>query len=707
MGTVAKRLASIKIQKVKGLALSELQCRLSSNDSSVPASSQFGALAASMVQREPLLDLDNEPFDHATLTALISMDGRLPGMRDQLTSWHPLTLALIARLKFHEDQLAEPDDLMAEQFSVYGKIERTGKIYFLDGVPFPAGRNQMSLFICLRWRPLFHPYAGIGRVYQNDPAYDRLFATDSLQEAILGISTKKYRDQMADIYEDAPELFIALWLRCIQEAENIVHKNADFEKGTSKIFAAPMKGGLGEQLLIASSIMGEWERLFEIADVLKVAHRVTVEAVRKALDAATSWSSILQRTDEIGRFLQGCALHIRANHRSMNVKQFDGAGSCTLTLVREALENSLAFQKRYKRVESINGERPLRFFNGVELAKFIPAMLEQMHENLMLHQKDGGSVSLVHRKFVERSRKQMLLGIVVTSSICLRTARQMAKALEAKQAGEKRSDAELRRSEARKLNASKWASRYVTAIIIGPEMLDPEKVHDAATYQLLAKLLKDDTGALDNIHGITVRLGQAFKNKTGDIKLVAAECTPAIGHYGWTMGARFEAWFKPDAEIEFLRKCIKPVMYRQDLDDEAKCWERTLSKRARKTGVALNRVVGHIGLPIAHPLMEVHGDNPDIFQPLQFTHKIGSATMSRWWMMSESCVREAALRMAAMSPTSDDPWLNERISSLPKHRLLAKNKNRSGILRTYQVAITRDFYWQRDRSPCQSKNRKK
>lgn len=696
MGTVAKRLASIKIQKVKGLALSELQCRLSSNDSSVSVSSQFGALAANMVQREPLLDLDSEPFDHATLTALISMDGRLPGMRDQLTRWHPLTLALIARLKFHEDQLAEPDDLMAEQFSVYGKIERTAKIYFLDGVPFPAGRDQMSLFVCLRWRPLFHPHAVIERVYQNDPVYDRLFSTDSLQEAILGVSTKKYRDQMSVIYEDAPELFVALWLRRIQEAQDIVRKDADFEKEITEVFAAPMKGSLGDQLLLASSIMGEWERLFEIADVLKVAHRVTVEAVRKALDAATSWSSILQRTDEIGRFLEGCALHIRANHRSMNAKQFDGADSCTLTLVREALENSLAFQKRYKRVEPVNGEKPLRFFNGVELSKFFPVMIEQMYESIESHQQNGGKVSLVHKKLVERSKKQMQLGIIVTSNICLKTARQMANTLAAKQAGEKRAEAEVRRAEARKLKANQWINRYATAIIIGPNMLDPDSSLDAAPYQLLANLLRNDAGALADIMSITGRLGQAFKHKADDIKLIAAECTPAIGHDGWTMGARFEAWLIPEAEIEFLRKCIKPVMYRQDLDDKAKCWERISSMRPQKAGVAVDNVVSHIGLPTAHPLMNVHGDNQDIFEPLQFTRRIGSATMSRWWMMSERCVRKAALRLAAMSPVSDDPWLSERLFSLPKYRLLAKHKNRRGILQPYEVAVVRDLYWQRD-----------
>lgn len=70
--------------------------------------------------------------------------------------------------------------------------------------------------------------------------------------------------------------------------------------------------GQCDQLLLAASIMSEWERIFEIADAMKLDNRLTREAVQAALDSTDSWEDILARDDEISRFLTGCVFHVRA-----------------------------------------------------------------------------------------------------------------------------------------------------------------------------------------------------------------------------------------------------------------------------------------------------------------------------------------------------------------------------------------------------------
>lgn len=371
----------------------------------------------------------------------------------------------------------------------------------------------------------------------------------------------------------------------------------------------------------------------------------------------------------------------------MNFVKIPEADTCMLARVREALDNSLVFQDKYRRVEMIDGERPVRFFAGVELAKFIPVMLEQMNDSLMQHRVDGGKVALVHKVTTQRRRKQMLLSIVALSNICEKTARHLTRTLEAKQGTENVVDAVENRSRADALTLGEWRKVYLSAIVIG---VDPLR-RDADN--LLTDLVGPQTkAAIVNISG---RVGNAFKNKLNEIGIIASECTLSTGEYGWTMGGRFDAWLKPDAELEFLRNCTTHIKYREELDISAQQWEKLLSRCARKVGQHVDRVIRPISLPRAHPLEHTHGSWPSIFDPLQFTDEIESAAMSRRWLLREECVRQAARHLAALSPITDDPWLSERIQSRPKHRSLAKNSRRRGTFQNYQIAITRDLFWQR------------
>lgn len=692
MAVVGKRVEEVEAGQMTDLPLLTPAIEPSLEECLVRAIPGLAKMSLGIQEHDQLTEFNEDAFlAPSTLAMLLEQEDRLPGIRDELTAEHPVVLRMMAKLEAHSDELPEPNSTVAERLALFGKVEFQGNICLLDGVPIPAGEAQLSFFVVIRWRPLFHPNANIRRVYCGDGTYDRLVATDILQEPVLNVTTRKYRDQLGALQRSAPDLFSAIWFRRFRQAEDILMAFSDVEQLVTKFFAAPMRCGERDQLLLAASIMSEWERIFEIADAMKLdgrnEDRVTRESVQAALDAASSWNDILALEGEIGKFLRGCALHFRANHRSMNFVNKPEAGSCMLARVREALDNSLVFQDRYRRVEKIDGERPVRFYAGVELAKFIPVMLEQMHESLMQHRADGGKVALVHKVTSQRRRKQMLLSIVAMSNICGKTARHITGTLEAKQGDENAANAAENRARADALTQREWRKVYLSAIIVGIDPLGRD------ADKLLLDLVGHQTKAV--IVNVSARVGSAFKNKLNEIGIIASECTPRIGEYGWTMGGRFDAWLKPGAEIEFLRNCTKPVEYREELDIGARKWEKVLSRRARKVDQPVDQLIRSIGLPSSHPLEHTHKSWPSIFEPLQFNEVIGGAAMSREWLLRERCLRQAGILLPALSPITDDPWLSERIQSRPSHRALAKNCRRRGTFQSYQIAITRDLYWQR------------
>lgn len=663
--------------------------------SSLPAE-QLGAIlpglgkaAQTIIEQEPLLDFVETSFlTSSALPAALAHEERLKGMRDELDANHGLVLSLLARLQVHHEDLPEPDLAIVEQLKEFGSVELDGKICLLDGVPIPAGELQLTFFIVMRWRPLFHPAAKADKVYLGDAAYDRIRATDTLQEPILGVTTKKYREQLAKIQQSEPDLFVALWFRRIDIAEAILVSIPNTSDMAVALFDVELKVSRTHHIILAAVIMSEWERLFEIADGMKLDKRVTREAVQKVLDAAQSWDDILRNDNEISRFLIGCVMHMRANHRSMNFQQLPGADTCMLVRVREALENSPAFQGKYRCVEHIGSQRPLRFFNGVELAKLFPVMFEQMHDNLSRWREDGGKIPIAKRVLADRKRKQIILAIIVTSNICDKTAQHMAKTLEPQKGKKTKPEMQSNSKKVATLSPADWKKIYLTALIAGSEGLDP------VAEQKLKELSGNDV--LVSVQNVASRIGQAFKSKLDDATLIAKECTSAIGEPGWTMGARFDAWLEPEAECEFLRKCTKPVLYSNDLNDKARFWEKTLLRRGRKSNQSANQIIQPIGLPTIHPVMHIHEAHPSIFEPLQFTGIIGSALMSRRWLMHEHCIKQAAARLPGLSPSTDDPWLSERLMSRPKQGSLAKHKRRNGGYKRYQIAYIRDYHWQRD-----------
>lgn len=650
----------------------------------------LAAVAKDVVEERPLLDFDDENFlKPTTLSLLLEEDPRLLGMRDELLPTHPIVRELRASLTEEIDDVPPPDMEMVTAFGAHGDIAFEGKICLLDGMPIPLGKKQTSFFVATRWRPLFHPLARKQRIYIGDSRYDRLFATDALQQPILGITTRKYRDVLVDLQHAAPDLFVALWFRRFPDLKNIMLARA---KLTAQIrfFDAPMRGGPLKKLLIAFAVMSELERLFEIAKTMKFGdrneERVTRETVLKALEEARSWDDILKLPGKLGDYLRGCPLHTRANHRSMNLKQDPLSNTCMLARVREAISNSLVFQNRYRRVEKINGELPVLFFMGLELAKFFPTMLEHLHFDLILHRKDGGKEGLTGRQEAERRLMQMRLSILVMSNICEKTAHAMAAPLQPSGIDELLEEAAKEKGPSGKPDAAAWRRIYPFAVIYGS--IDLGEDHNT--------LLEDLVGRRNRaaIELVTDKLAKAFQNRIDNIGATARECTPSVGEPGWTMGARFEAWGQPEAESGFLRRCTQNLKYDRKLDRKAQKIEQRIVASGLYHPKAIKRP-RLTGLPLQHPFGHIHDQFRDLFDPLQLTDVIGSAAMSLRWMQIENSAHRAAERLPAVSPLTQDPWLSERMFSRPEQSALKSNARRRGTIKRDQLRLHRDLLWQR------------
>ena len=390
--------------------------------------------ASDIIKDNPLLDFDLEGAFPApcTLARRLEEQDRWLGMRDGLTRNHWVVEKLKTSLTIYREHVPAPDQATIARLQHLGCVDILDNVCSLDGVPIPAGPSQISFFVVLRWQWLFHPLAQPWKVYVGNVSADRVFATDHLQEAAVGLSLKRFRDQLIATQAENVSFFASLWLRRFDEAERILRACTDGVVLVEGLFKFAMKRGAKEQIVVAASIMSEWERLFELADRLKFSRGVTRETVLKALEKANSWSDILSLTTDVGTYLVGCAASLRAIHRTMNSKPSADSETCTLALVREAITNSPVFQDRYRRIAMVSGQRPVLFFAGVELAKFLPVMLEQMFDNLARHRTDGGKVSLVHRVATDRRRNAMLLSMIVTSNVCQPTAQVMALPIENK-----------------------------------------------------------------------------------------------------------------------------------------------------------------------------------------------------------------------------------------------------------------------------------
>lgn len=576
-----------------------------------------------------------------TLGTALQDTTRWPGIRDAVTAAHPVAINLRAALAATPDAIPEPDPAIVALLEAEEGFAIDGRIVSIDGVPVPAGAEQTAYFVILRYRPLFSPFADPARIYRGDPAYDAVNVTDGLQESILLVSTAIHRDHLVLLQRNALALYLAIWLRHTDMLDRLVA--ATPPSLLSPPYPRSRSTDRRKCLLIATDIMMEWERVFELQRALRSIEGVTRESVKAALLGCSSMSDVHANTTATGRHIAGAVAHARVIHPSMNEKAANDETDAVFGAVAAGFEDRGVYKPRYRRVRWVAGEMPTRFFLGVEPTMLVPVALIQMQETLVAHEgkfwegKRGNGINDAGTL----ATRIMSLAIIVVGNICPPTARAMM---------HDEDDDGMLRDRA-------WMQAAVPPLIRNPKMeedllvaakhRDDDRLHDPVSTRawVPAKVSGDrDT----------------FKNTYAEARKRAGKCSSPLGESGWTQGFRQDAWRQPLAEADFLRDCCRYIRYRKELVPREEQWRAILDERDRaRCGMNALATV-QTGLGQQHLLEHVQ----DLFRPqfdrLQVAELVRGARATDALLLREALIRLVAPMLAGLSPITDDPALNER-----------------------------------------------
>ncbi len=574
--------------------------------------------------------LSDPTLDQANLAV------RWPGVRDPLTATHPIAEMLTVKLAGLGEKVPVPDQKVVHRLAALDGFALTGRIATIHGVPVPVGAPQTALFVVLRWRPLFSPLADPTRLYTGDTAYDSAHVTDEMQAAILLVSTALYRDQLIKLQLEAPDLFVAIWMRQFEAAEQL----AGMVDGSLLPQPYPRSRlDRRECLMLSASLMSEHERGFEILEALKFEGGVTKSSIKLALKACSRMTGVYAGDGATHRHLTGSVAHVRVLHPTMNAHAARDRGDVIFEAARSGIEQAGLHATQAQRITTVAGHKPARFFLGVEPVKLLPVQLIQMQENVIRHEgefwlRDRGDGATITGEHL--GGKVMKLAIIATSWICPRTAAAMLGNLDDDP------------------TTDLWKHRYIQPLVSNPKM-----EFDLAE----AARVEEDKGLFDPsvtkvpfvqfTHDDQV----AFKHPYEQARRRAETCSAPIGKAGWTQGFRFDAWRQPDAEIAFLRQCSEYVQYDPNLDPAKRAPGQQV-QGSRQKGTKAKKAVD---LPAQHLLERIQNFFRPQFDRLQIPRLTKSHEDRADSRLLEALLGEIALIMPALSPITDDPNHFERI----------------------------------------------
>ena len=561
---------------------------------------------------------------------------RWPGVRDALSATHPVAKKLAAKLADLGDALPAPDERTVDRLSTIDGFARTGRIVTITGVPVPAGSRQTALFVVLRWHPLFSPVADPMRVYTGDTGYDAAHVTDEMQSAILLVSTAIYRDQLSKLQISAPALFVAVWMREFESAERLTENCAE-----SHLPQPYPRSRLNrrECLLLSASLMSEHERGFDILEALKFEGGVTKASIKQALKGCSTMTGVYIHGDETHRHIAGSVAHVRVLHPTMNAEDARARGDVIFEAAKSAIWQAELHATQVQRVTTVAGNKPARFFLGIEPVKLMPVQLIQMQENVIRHEgefwlRDRGDGATITGEHL--GGKVMKLAIIATASICPHTAAAML--------GNKDDDP----------TAELWKRRHIRPLVSNPDLefelaeaariAEEDKLYDPRTTGVPIVPYTDD----DQV---------AFKYPYEQARRRAETCSFPVGEVGWTQGFRFDAWRQPDAEIDFLRRCSEYIRYDPSLDPAKRAPVQKVQGTRQKGAKAKKSV----DLPTQHLLERIQNFFRPQFDRLQIPRLTKDYEERADSKMLEALLREIALLLPAISPITDDPNHFERI----------------------------------------------
>lgn len=600
--------------------------------------------------------------------ALIAGGVRWIGMRNAWTTEDPAVLSFKAQLSEMISIIPEPDQDVVDRLACHKGFEREGKIIAIDGVPVPAGDEQVRVFVNLRWRWLISPLASshlIGLrnaelVDARDHAelmveqghrphlrhllgYDAVHTTDEAQQKFLAYSMAAHRSNLIALQQHDLELFMAVWLRDFAMIKSLVSgKKLSFLLEADKRTRRMQKAS--KRLIYGTAIMSEFERLFQIADYFSMDGGVTREAIERVLRSVSSMKEIHAGTTPAHKFLTGSVAHARSLHPTMN-------GYVRKTPSDPALENAyIAFKETSSYWESVqrlkkpSGEVPAMYFLGIEPQFLTAAAIMMMFRNVRKLEKNFNYRGSDGRDFHERNEGPIFrLAVIIMANSCVPTALGMTKPL----------GRDFKVSE---FNGEAWLAQTMPTLMSNPALM--------ASYEAAQSAYQNSPAGLA---GSPVKYRMfaeeedrpMFSSQFAGAKVRADAC-PDVDQAGWTRGFHFEAWFKPNAEYNFLRKCCRFVQFSADGQHRREKWSRSGKPKGNLNFTGSPRTT-FTGLPRSHPVENVHDHFRPCFERLQFADGLNDIRTVSERAKIDTFVAEVARLMPGISPVTVDPHMNEAI----------------------------------------------
>ena len=590
---------------------------------------------------------------------------RPPGIRDIWVAGHPDVTRLQGRIDADRARIPAPDPAIVEGLSAFDGFTMDGSIVSLAGVPFPAGRRQVEYFMVQRYFALYSPQALAHLVYCRDPSaitpadratlrigkdekpslihvidYDARHVTDDVQRSLLTYSTAIHRDNLVALQTTNLPLFVALWRRDMDSAKILARRSPQRTLPPSNPKSRIRSHA--KRLLIGASLMNEYERTFEVIGAIGSGHGVTRQSI-DALRTTTAMTPVQTVSAATRAFVMGAVAHTRALHPTMNVNTGPATDDPVADRIRDAFANNRAYTSWVTRIRWISKhDMPAAYFLGVEAEMLAAVALIQMIENMERHEKGYASPGCKGRDLRDMERRACVveLATIITANICPTSARGILRD----------------RANAGGGTDAGWLAVVPASLIDNPTLREEVEWLFKKSYESTLALHGPFESDGDS-DGERKRHSSPYDRATAR----AARCAFPIGHPGWTMGFRFEAWLCPDAEYAFLRKCCRYGQYDPAL---AAKWDDIIAKHAKslcKGGETTTVVAALTGLPRPHPRERILDMFRPLFDLLQVTELAPideTAAQNRW---REAAIREVALLLAAVSPVTLDPHLSERL----------------------------------------------
>lgn len=591
---------------------------------------------------------------------------RMTGVRDILVVGQPVVTGLIEKLNADRTHIPAPDLDIVAKFEKLKGFAFDDLVVTIDGVPLPAGKRQTDYFVVHRYRQLYAPGVQPHLAYHRNPAtigksdylalgiadnvkpdlihmlaYDAANVTDEMQEALLSYSAAIHRDNLVALQCDHPELYVAVWRRDMAKAKRLIRgrRYRPLPRSNPKSLHTRAK-----RLLYGTSLMNEFERLFEILEAVKVEGGVTRQSLEKALLSLSSVTAARSADNSLSRFLAGSVAHIRTLHSTMNTKAVaPKTADPILEQMRTAFFNARGYWEKTRRISWVSDTMPAQWFLGIEPAMLAPVGLIQMIWNMERREKGycmRGKRDSAADVSDERRALVIELAVVITANICTATARSMLpndkidKALAT--INERRDDKD-------------WIADVVPTLISNPKLVD--KIEARVSVSGV------DWPIPDNADCDRPRHSSQY-----DRAMLRARSLTKLDRPGWTQGFLFEAWLRPNAELAFLRNCCGYTTYGRAQARKRDAWNATFTQKTHRDGRPVTATDIATGLPRQHPLENIQDLFRDQFNRLQVAELADKRepTNAKQLAWREAAIIEVAPLLAAVSPITLDPQLAER-----------------------------------------------